>query len=63
MDTNKKELIGDFKNPGWQWRPKGKPVEVRTNDFRDKQVGKVNPYGVYDLRLDEVTPAGTHAYR
>jgi Rhodopirellula transposase DDE domain len=53
VDTKKKELIGDFKNAGRQWRPKGKPVEVRTKDFKDKQLGKVNPYGIYDLRLDE----------
>jgi len=53
VDTNKKELIGDFKNAGQQWRPKGKPVEVRTKDFKDKTLGKVNPYGVYDLALDE----------
>ncbi|MGH2741207.1 MAG: ISAzo13 family transposase [Thermoleophilaceae bacterium] len=53
VDTKKKELIGDFKNGGREWRPKGEPVEVRTKDFKDKQLGKVNPYGVYDLRLDE----------
>ena len=53
VDTKKKELIGDFKNAGREWRPKGKPVEVRTKDFKDKQLGKVNPYGIYDLRLDE----------
>ena len=53
VDTKKKELIGDFKNGGREWRPKGKPVEVRSKDFKDKQLGKVNPYGVYDLRLDE----------
>ena len=53
VDTKKKELIGDFKNPGQQWRPTGQPVLVRTKDFKDKQLGKVNPYGVYDLRLDE----------
>lgn len=53
VDTKKKELIGDFKNSGQEWRPKGKPVEVRTKDFKDKQLGKVNPYGVYDLKLDE----------
>ncbi len=52
VDTKKKELVGDFKNGGREWRP-GKPVEVRTKDFKDKQLGKVNPYGVYDLRLDE----------
>ena len=53
VDTKKKELIGDFKNAGRQWRPQGKPVLVRTKDFKDKDLGKVNPYGVYDLRLDE----------
>jgi transposase len=53
VDTKKKELIGDFKNAGREWRPKGKPALVRTKDFKDKQLGKVNPYGVYDLALDE----------
>jgi hypothetical protein len=53
VDTKKKELIGEFKNPGRQWRPTGDPVLVRTKDFKDKDLGKVNPYGVYDLRLDE----------
>jgi transposase len=53
VDTKKKELIGDFKNRGREWRPKGQPVLVGTKDFKDKQLGKVNPYGVYDLKLDE----------
>ena len=53
VDTKKKELIGDFKNAGREWRPKGEPVLVRTKDFKDQQLGKVNPYGVYDLGLDE----------
>jgi len=53
VDTKKKELIGDFKNGGRQWCPAGNPVEVRTKDFKDKQLGKVNPYGIYDLKLDE----------
>jgi hypothetical protein len=53
VDTKKKELVGDFKNAGREWRPKGEPVLVRTKDFKDKQLGKVNPYGVYDLALDE----------
>jgi Rhodopirellula transposase DDE domain len=53
VDTKKKELVGDFKNAGREWRPKGAPVLVRTKDFKDKQLGKVNPYGVYDLGLDE----------
>ncbi len=41
------------KNGGQQWRPKGEPVEVGTKDFKDNQLGKVNPYGIYDLKLDE----------
>jgi hypothetical protein len=53
VDTKKKELVGDFKNGGQEWRPKGDPVEVRTHDFKDKELGKVNPYGVYDLAADE----------
>jgi len=53
VDTKKKELVGDFKNAGREWRPKGEPVLVRTKDFKDKELGKVNPYGVYDLALDE----------
>jgi transposase len=43
VDTKKKELVGDFKNAGREWRPKGDPVLVRTKDFKDKQLGKVNP--------------------
>jgi transposase len=53
VDTKKKELVGDYKNAGREWRPKGDPVLVRTKDFKDKQLGKVNPYGVYDITLDE----------
>lgn len=49
VDTKKKELVGDFKNGGQVWRPKGDPEPVRTHDFIDKTLGKVNPYGVYDL--------------
>jgi len=48
VDTKKKELVGDFKNSGREWHPKGKPEEVRTYDFVDRKLGKVNPYGVYD---------------
>jgi hypothetical protein len=47
-ETKKKELIGDFKNGGREWCPKGKPEEVRTHDFMDRDLGKVNPYSVYD---------------
>ena len=49
VDTKKKELVGDFKNGGREWRPAGQPVDVRVHDFRDKTLGKVIPYGVYDL--------------
>ena len=49
VDTKKKELIGDFKNAGKEWQPAGKPEEVRVYDFIDPVLGKVAPYGVYDL--------------
>jgi Rhodopirellula transposase DDE domain len=49
VDTKKKELIGEFKNPGSDYRPKGKPIEVDAHDFEDKELGKVVPYGVYDV--------------
>lgn len=49
VDTKKKELVGDFKNAGQEWCPKGEPEEVRVHDFEIKTLGKVNPYGVYDL--------------
>lgn len=49
VDAKKKELVGPFKNAGQTWRPKGDPVAVRTHDFMDADLGKVTPYGVYDL--------------
>jgi len=49
VDTKKKELIGNFKNGGTDYRPKGNPRRVKTHDFEDKKRGKVVPYGVYDL--------------
>ena len=49
VDTKKKELVGDFKNAGCEWRPKGQPERVRVHDFLDKKKGKAIPYGVYDL--------------
>jgi len=49
VDTKKKELVGDFKNGGREWRPAGEPEEVRVHDFLDKKLGKAIPYGVYDL--------------
>ncbi|SVB62204.1 uncharacterized protein METZ01_LOCUS215058, partial [marine metagenome] len=53
VDTKKKELIGDFKNPGREWRPKGSPERVRVHDFIIPEQGKAVPYGVYDLSRDE----------
>ncbi len=52
VDTKKKELVGDFKNAGREWRPKGSPELVRTHDFKDKELGKAIPYGIYDLADD-----------
>jgi hypothetical protein len=49
VDTKKKELIGDFKNAGREWRPQGQPEQVRVHDFIDDELGKVAPYGVYDV--------------
>jgi hypothetical protein len=49
VDTKKKELIGQFQNAGREWRRTGEPVEVDVHDFPDKELGKVVPYGVYDL--------------
>jgi hypothetical protein len=53
IDCKKKELIGDFKNAGREWRPKGEPELVRVHDFKDKQLGKAVPYGVYDIAADQ----------
>jgi len=53
VDTKKKELIGDFKNPGREWRPKGSPERVRVHDFLIPEQGKAIPYGVYDLTRNQ----------
>ena len=53
VDTKKKELVGDFKNPGREWRPAGRPEPVRVHDFLIPARGKAIPYGVYDLRRNE----------
>jgi hypothetical protein len=53
VDTKKKELVGDFKNGGIEWQPKGDPLPVRVHDFQDKKLGKAIPYGVYDLFRNE----------
>lgn len=52
-DTKKKELIGNYKNNGRTWQPKGKPVKVNVYDFPDKKKGKAVPYGVYDGKYNE----------
>jgi hypothetical protein len=49
VDAKKKELVGDFKNGGREWRPKGEPEHVRVYDFKIPELGRVTPYGVYDL--------------
>jgi hypothetical protein len=53
VDTKKKELVGDFKNGGREWRRRGRPQEVRTHDFPDPKIKKAIPYGVYDLARNE----------
>ena len=49
VDTKKKELVGDFKNAGREWRPQGDPEAVRVHDFLIKELGRAVPYGIYDL--------------
>src|SRR5919202_2437964 len=49
VDAKKKELVGVFKNGGREWRPKGEPEEVRVHDFPLPELGRVTPYGVYDV--------------
>ena len=53
VETKKKELVGDFKNPGRELRPKGRPEPVRVHDFALSEQGKVAPYGVYDLAANQ----------
>jgi hypothetical protein len=52
VDTKKKELVGDFKNGGREWRPKGAPEPVRVHDFVIPELGRAVPYGVYDIGQD-----------
>ena len=49
VDTKKKELVGDFKNAGLEWRLQGEPEDVRVHDFPIKDLGRAVPYGIYDL--------------
>jgi hypothetical protein len=53
VDTKKKELVGNYKNNGRLWLPKGKPLEVNMHDFPDKKLGKAAPYGIYDIGDDQ----------
>jgi len=53
VDTKKRELVGDFKAVGREYEPTGRPVEVRTHDFKDKDLGHAIPYGVYDVKANE----------
>ena len=52
VDTKKKELVGDFKNGGKELRPKGDPENVRVHDFLIPELGRANPYGIYDIGLN-----------
>lgn len=53
IDTKKKENIGEFKNAGQEWQPKGEPTPVKIHDFPDKILGKAIPYGIYDLTQNQ----------
>ena len=53
VDTKKKELVGDFKNSGREWSGKGEAERVRVHDFLIPELGRANPYGVYDLTRNE----------
>ena len=53
VDAKKRELVGNYRNPGREWRPEGTPQRVRTHDFRDKELGVAIPYGVYDLTRND----------
>lgn len=53
VDTKKKELVGDFKNNGREWQPKGEPESVLVHDFPQDAIGKAVPYGVYDMARNE----------
>src|SRR3954452_20059594 len=49
VDTKKKELVGNYTNKGTEYRPEGQPRRTEVHDFENKELGKVVPYGVYDL--------------
>jgi hypothetical protein len=53
VDSKKRELVGDYKNSGREWQPRGAPEKVKVYDYPDKQLGKVTPGGVYDLTSND----------
>ncbi len=53
VDCKKKELVGNYKNQGQEWFPKGEAPEVKVYDFIDKELGKAVPYGVYDMEQNQ----------
>jgi hypothetical protein len=53
VDTKKKELVGAYKNAGQEWLPSGAPIQVKVHDFIDPELGRANPYGVYDIGADD----------
>jgi hypothetical protein len=53
VDTKKKELVGQYKNAGREWHPEGQPEKVEVHDFVNPELGRANPYGVYDIGADE----------
>ena len=53
VDTKKKELVGNYRNAGSDYRPQGQPARVNVHDFPDKELGKAVPYGVYDVAANE----------
>jgi hypothetical protein len=53
VDTKKKEVLGNLKNAGATYRPRGEPQKVKTHDFPDPKLGKAVPYGVYDIHENE----------
>lgn len=53
VDTKKKELVGNYRNSGGEWQPKGEPQRVKVKDFKDKELGKVAPYGIFDMTANK----------
>src|SRR5262249_35298607 len=60
VDTKRKELVGNFRNSGREWRPKGRPETVNVHDFIDPKLRRAIPYGVYDINLGWVSVGTDH---